>query len=285
MNIKTRLILIVALLGIVIVVLAVAFMQRGEIPTPATTPPPETKPSTTTDATATLDAATLPVNTLEPTLTPSPGPSPTPNPYTFITPSVSSSNSEELELEMRRWRGELNQRAQALYNCPVDCIVVYMFEQLAFKQVFPDAQMYAVVTNRDTTADTMELVTMVSRGDKDYRMPADFNQLMYDAGYEQLTPDTRDALAHAVIISGMPTEMILQPVTCDPGREIDIEVNRYRYTYEVNCQVDYEDIGDVIVRFEAFEDFFAYGSIGWGELQENGWSTLGTGFSVLEIAP
>ncbi len=115
-------------------------------------------------------------------------------------------------------------------------------------------------------------------------MSADFNQLMYDAGYEQFTSDTRDAFAHAVIIAGMPTEMIFQPVTCDPGREIDIEFNRQRFTYEVDYQVAYEDIGDVIVRFN-FENFFTYICIGWGELQENGWSTLGTCFSVIEIAP
>ncbi len=60
MNIKTRLILILALLGIGIVVLAVAFMQRGETLTPATTPPPAMDPSGTTDTTAAPDATAPP---------------------------------------------------------------------------------------------------------------------------------------------------------------------------------------------------------------------------------
>ncbi|MEE8390742.1 MAG: hypothetical protein V3S14_08115, partial [Anaerolineae bacterium] len=59
MNTKTRLILIVALLGISAVVLAVAFMQRGGTPAPATTPPPATEPSGTTD-TAAAPSATVP---------------------------------------------------------------------------------------------------------------------------------------------------------------------------------------------------------------------------------
>ncbi len=61
MNIKTRLILIVALLGVSAVVLAVAFMQRGGTPAPATTPLPATEPSGTTN-TGVTPGATPPLD-------------------------------------------------------------------------------------------------------------------------------------------------------------------------------------------------------------------------------
>ncbi|MCP4544267.1 MAG: hypothetical protein GY832_44710 [Chloroflexi bacterium] len=67
MNTKTRLILIVALLGISAVVLAVVFMQRGGTPTPATTPSLATEPSGTTDIAATLGATAPPDETAPPT--------------------------------------------------------------------------------------------------------------------------------------------------------------------------------------------------------------------------
>jgi hypothetical protein len=144
--------------------------------------------------------------------------------------------------------------------------------------------MYAVVINRASTDGRDTFTTMVALGEKDYQMPSDFNQLMVDAGY-QITDETRDTLAYAFIIAGMPTEMAERPVTCMPGREINKTITSVKLVYEIECVVAYQDIGAVTVLFFPFDNLFSSVSIGWGSLHESGWRNQGFQFGSRGIAP
>ncbi len=151
----------------------------------------------------------------------------------------------------------LDQRACALYNCS-KCYVDFEIENPVFNRVFPRARMYAVRWDLDLLPDSpRKYETMVSLGDKDYAMPYQFNQLMFDVDYE-LDDETLDELAHALVIAALHPLRIIQPVTCQAGKEIDEPAGiatTYRYTYEIHCHAADEDI-NIVAKFEAFDDQF-----------------------------
>lgn len=196
----------------------------------------------------------------------------------FVPPAITPSLSlEEQRRQLTEIWEEQNKRARDLYEKPY-YFVAYEFANPLFEEVFPEAKMFAVITNADSTDDTTSLTTMVSFDGQDYRMPMDFNQLMVDAGY-QLTDETRDILAHAYIIAGMPTEMAAHPVTCMPGREIDRELGTSKVVYEIDCTIVYQGIGDATVTFYSLDSFFRGAFLHWGLLQENGWRESGHGMA------
>jgi len=202
----------------------------------------------------------------------------------FVPPAVAPSLPlEEQRKQLTEILEERNKRAQDLYETPY-YLVAYEFANPLFKEAFPQAHMFAVITNADSTADTPSYTTMVSLEGKNYQMPSGFNQLMVDAGY-QLTNETRDTLAHAFIIAGMPTEMAEYPVTCMPGREINKTITSVKLVYEIECVVAYQDIGAVTVLFFPFDNLFRSVSIGWGTLHESGWRNQGFQFGSRGIEP
>ncbi len=182
-------------------------------------------------------------------LIPTPGPSPTPDPNIYAMTPLAPWLSE-------RRREELTQRARALYDCS-KCYVDFEIENPAFNRVFPRARMFAVRWDRPLL-DSDKYETMVSLGDKDYGMPIQFNRLMLDAGYE-LDDETLDELAQALIITALHPMRIIQPVTCEDGKEIDELQNgpgaSIRYTYEISCYVSYNNT-NIIVKFHEFDDQF-----------------------------
>lgn len=196
----------------------------------------------------------------------------------FVPPVVTSSMSlEEQRKQLTEILEERNEHAQDLYERP-HYFVVYEFANPLFKEAFPEAQMFAVITNADSTDDTTSLTTMVSFDGQDYRMPLDFNQLMVDAGH-QLTDETRDTLAYAYIIAGMPTEMAAHPVTCMQGREVDKILGASKFVYEIDCTIMYQDIGDATAIFDPLGPYFLGAMFMWGPLQENGWRAKGVPIS------
>ncbi len=207
------------------------------------------------------------------------------NPDTFfVPPSITPSLSlEEQRRQLAEIVEERNKRAQDLFEAPT-YVVGYEFANPLFKEAFPQARMYAVVINRASTDGRDTFTTMVSLGEKDYQMPLAFNQLMVDAGY-QITDETRDTLAHAFIIAGLPTEMAERPVTCMPGRAINKTITSVKLIYEIECVVAYQDIGAVTVLFFPFDNLFSSVSIGWGTLHESGWRNQGFQFGSRGIAP
>jgi hypothetical protein len=196
----------------------------------------------------------------------------------FVPPAIDPSLSlDDQARQLNKIMEERSKRAQDLYEAP-SYKVFYEFSNPLFKEAFPQSHMYAVVTNLDATdQDRDEFITMVSVGERDYRMPTDFNQLMVDAGH-QLTDETRDTLAYAFIIAGMPTKMAERSVTCEPGREIDKTITSVKLVYEIDCVVAYQDIGAVIVLFFPFDSLFGGVSLGWGTLHESGWRNQGFQF-------
>jgi len=193
----------------------------------------------------------------EPLRPPTPGPSPTPGLDTYIVtpwPEWSERKQEELD-----------QRAQVLYD-RAGASVKYEIANPLFKRMFPRAHMYAV--RWPTSGSSDHYATMVSLGDKDYEMPYQFNQLMFDAGYE-LNEETRDSLAHAFIVASL---LIPEaPVTCDEGEEIYEESKTGLVpplVYEVHCHTVYGRVvdartltieyidADIVVKFDEFTDQF-----------------------------
>jgi len=192
----------------------------------------------------------------------------------FVPPPIDPSLSiEEQRKQLRDIMEERSKRAQDLYEAQ-NYKVIYEFANPLFKDVFPDAQMFAIVTNLDSTADTASYTTMVSFNNQDYRMPLDFNQLMADAGY-QLTDDTQDALSYAFIIAGMPTKMAEQPVDCEAGRNIFRKFNGVEFVYRIDCTIAYQSTGYATAFFYTLDTFFSSAILEWGPLQDNGWRADG----------
>lgn len=183
-----------------------------------------------------------------------------------ISPALSP---EEHQKQIEQLVEERDRRIQKLYGRPY-YLFAFEFANPVFQQVFPDAHMYAVLTNAETTASARTFTTMVSRGDKDYAMPGDYNRLMLDAGHK-LNWETRDELAQALIIAALSTKDAMAPVNCNPGKEIDISEGTMpvaHFTYEIDCQVV---DAPLLIRFYPFDERFRGGVISWGPMTRSGW--------------
>ncbi|MCP4360026.1 MAG: hypothetical protein GY796_18635 [Chloroflexi bacterium] len=88
-------------------------------------------------------------------------------------------------------------------------------------KVFPETEMYVVTGNSRTQPSFPRFGDIFFRQNKDYIMPRDFNQLMFDAGY-QLSADNLQELMHALIVVALPTRINMQPIECDPINNIDL---------------------------------------------------------------
>ncbi len=142
---------------------------------------------------------------------------------------------------------ELNRRAQALYGRS-DYTVQFEVKNPLFARMFPRAKMYAVWQNYHTQPQSGKFETMVSYKNLDYIMPEQFNQLMLKAGHE-LTPATRDDLAYALVVSALPPPLAVEPITCQEGMEIYVEMGVFPPdTYEIRCHATLQNY-DIIVRF------------------------------------
>jgi hypothetical protein len=173
-----------------------------------------------------------------------------------------------------------------------DSAIVAQITNPVFNEVFPKSLMYKIalypypivcdqiIGGEPCTAP--DYASMVSRKGKNYRMPQDFNQLMLDAGHE-LNEETQDALAHALIVAALPSEMAEQSLLCGKGYEIDEGLRNAHYTYVIDCRVG--DVGDVSVWFWPFEDQFREGLISWGNKTEYGWREFGQEFSIYPTKP
>ena len=189
---RTRLIVVIAAIALAIAVLAVALFMGPPAPEPSPTP------------------------TLTPTLDPTIYP-PTPTRDPALSQEEYERQLEQLYLAAPRrdpllsWEEAWEQHYQLVqelgptaeaYETHEDYQVTGEIANPLFKRAFPDARMYWVETNENDEFLGYASYLLVRRGGRDYEMPGDFNQLMFDAGYE-LTEENRDLLAHALIIAAL----------------------------------------------------------------------------------
>ena len=260
--------------------------QGSAVARPSATPAPALTPilpvptsATTTQATRVPTLPSVPPATVSP-MKETASPMPTTTPFTFGQPTpdtqylvplpVSPSSSQaERQKQTQQIVEDRDQRAQKLYHQP-SYLFAFEFANPLFKRVFPDAHMYAIWTNSQTTANVRTYTTMVSRGDKDYAMPKDFNRLMLDANLK-LDEKTRDELAQALIVAALSTQEAASPVVCSAGKEIDLTegvMPTVHFTYEIECQV--ADI-PFLIRFYPFDEQFHGGALSWGPMTGTGW--------------
>ncbi|MCP4544263.1 MAG: hypothetical protein GY832_44690 [Chloroflexi bacterium] len=222
MNTKTRLILIVALLGISAVVLAVVFMQRGGTPTPATTPSQATEPSDTTDIAAAPGATALPGETAAPatpeamaatmlpdsvtvepsTTTATPAPTPTPTEGEKVTAAVGQEHiayrPTQTECEQTVDDGEV---VACVWHDSSRLIVRSEWEQL-----FPDTDFYLVELGGyrpDSTEPYSSRRRLAAWYDDKHYTAETFDRLLKANGVT-ITDENRELVAKAFALMTIP---------------------------------------------------------------------------------
>ena len=195
----------------------------------------------------------------------------------YVTLSLAPDlNPTEQALETERFFSEMDRRVQETFHGNSGYRYGGELAVPLFARVFPHARLCVVaVVPRSTGDQPLTYKTLVLRGDTNYQMPDDFNQLMSDAGYD-LNAQTLNDLAGALVIAALPTEMIIQPVDCDMGKAIDETRSLgscsdcLQFVYELRCQAVQNDKEPVTVKLLRFDDRFRGGLMEWQSPSEPG---------------
>ncbi|MBN2004436.1 MAG: hypothetical protein JXA21_13860 [Anaerolineae bacterium] len=184
------------------------------------------------------------------------GPTLTPNPLPYAsTPEFPFWMSEEKrEKKIIEWQTDLESRAQSLYDGST-CTVLKEITNPLFTSAFPRAHLYEVGIRFQCEESMLGIRCvnkMASFEGKEYRMPEQFNELMYDAGYK-LTNENFDKLTHALIAVSVPTGVAMRSITCEKSQPTKELISPYNdpptyYIYVSHCQLAYENL-NLTVKF------------------------------------
>jgi len=185
------------------------------------------------------------------------------------TRAVDIEESKDLDAEVqKRYEGEGN---VSYY------VVIAEIMDPTFNQAFPEAQLYKVKTDAPTLDDDDDTFTlMATYKGKNYRMPLDFNQLVFDAGYV-LDEESLNILVPAFVVAGLRSDMIGQPVICEEGNFIDEQMGRFHYEFATQCAIG--EINGMQIWLRDFDSQFHDGLMSWGNITEYGWHEFNREFS------
>ena len=237
-NIKTRLILIVALLGIGAVVLAVALMQRGGTSTPATTPPPATEPGGMAD-TATTEATPPNGATVEPGV-----PAATPEPTPTLT------KEEELVVEMQHHSSQsapsVNECAEILKTEPW-CSVPESAERITrpeWEEMFPQTEFFLVkgyLYGKESGGGPRNLLIVEQDGQR-YTAKT-FDRLLKANGVIAITDENREPVAKAFALMTIP-DYLEEEIVFTEWRDVTSQSTRPAYDH---CLLAWTKLGGLEV--------------------------------------
>ncbi len=249
MNTKTRLILIVALLGISAVVLAVVFMPRGQAPTPATTPPPTTGPSGTTGATIPPDetallatseitAETIPLAgaTVEPgTQTATSAPSPTLTKEEVLAQTLAQSGGQFTSSV-----GECSEILKTEDWCGVIKGTVRIIRS-EWEELFPETEFYVVGRDLYGGEFVQQRNLLIVEHDGQRYTADTFDRLLKANGVITITNENRELVAKAFALMTIP-DYLEEEIVFTKWEEVDMPQARYPYNYCVDVWTKIEGL-------------------------------------------
>jgi hypothetical protein len=80
-----------------------------------------------------------------------------------------------------------------------------------------------------------------------------------------------------LLVAGLPSDMIGQPVICEEGKFIDEQMGRYHYEFATQCTVG--EINDMQIWLRDFDSQFRDGLMSWGNITEYGWHEFNREFT------
>ena len=253
MNIKTRLILIVALLGMGAVLLVAALMQRGATPTPAMTAQPATDRAATEDTmplsgetsapvTPGATAATTPPGGAVVELSVSEGP-PTPTP----TPTEGEKAAAAIGKEYSNYRptkAECNRAVESgeLGSCVApDSIRLVTLPE--WEQLFPNTDFYVIGLagrDQDQLYDHSYRRRLVAWQDN-HRYTAETFDRLLAVNEITITDENRELVAKAFVLMTIP-DYLEEEVVFTKWEEVDMPQAAYPYNYCVDAWTKIEGL-------------------------------------------